>query len=226
MSTKSTFAFKTQTSMHSTGLLENKVAVSSALLCISLSMNRELLAENKKLKLSLTSNGSSQAKNLEMKAVNEKVAKLTTRCKAFQNSAIQLAAQLEKSCQWNKILKEKAEVIQNELEKERGFRAKLSKQCRRLDQHVICLTRKNKEENFKFIPDYFGKSCNAENSIGISVATHSRKLADLTSNDENVWIKHEIENLKKQKIQADEKRLAAEEKLSQIQNDFFLQTMH
>ena len=167
-------------------------------------------------------------KNLEMKTVNDKVAKLTTRCKAFQSSAIQLAAQLEKSSQFNKILKEKAEVIKLELEKERGFRATLSKQCRRLDQHVICLIRKNKEENFKFNPDYFGKSCTAEivNFIGISVATHSTKFTDLISNDENVWIKHEIEILKKQKIQADEKRLAAEEKLSQIQNDFFLQTMH
>ena len=220
------FVFKTQTLTQSIGLLENQVAVSNALLFVSLHMNKELLAENKKLKLDLTSNGSSRTKNLEMKTLNDKVAKLTTRCKAFQDSAIQLAAQLEKSSQLNKILKEKAEVIKLELDKERDFRAKLSKQCRRLDQYVICLTRKNKEENFKFIPDYFGKSCNAENSIGISVATHSRKLADLTSNDENVWIKHEIEILKKQKIQADEKRLAAEEKLSQIQNDFFLQTMH
>ena len=221
------FAFKTQTSTQSIGLLENQVAVSNALLFVSLHMNKELLAENKKLKLDLTSNGSSRTKNLEMKTLNDKVAKLTTRCKAFQNSAIQLAAQLEKSSQLNKILKEKAEVIKLELEKERDFRAKLSKQCRRLDQYVICLTRKNKEESVKFIPDYFGKSCNEiENSTGISAATHSRKLADLTSNDENVWIKHEIEILKKQKMQADEKRLAAEEKLSQIQNVFFLQTMH
>ena len=221
------FVFKTQTSTQSIGLLENQVAVSNALLFVSLHMNKELLAENKKLKLDLTSNGSSRTKNLEMKTLNDKVAKLTTRCKAFQDSAIQLAAQLEKSSQLNKILKEKAEVIKLELEKERDFRAKLSKQCRRLDQYVICLTRKNKEESVKFIPDYFGKSCNEiENSTGISAATHSRKLADLTSNDENVWIKHEIEILKKQKMQADEKRLAAEEKLSQIQNDFFLQTMH
>ena len=222
------FVFKTQTSTQSIGLLENQVAVSNALLFVSLHMNKELLAENTKLKLDLTSNGSSRTKNLEMKTLNDKVAKLTTRCKAFQDSAIQLAAQLEKSSQLNKILKEKAEVIKLELEKERGFRAKISKQCRRLDQHLNRLTHKNKEENFKFIPDYFGKSCNdeIENSTGISAATHSRKLADLTSNDENVWIKHEIEILKKQKIQADEKRLAAEEKLSQIQNDFFLQTMH
>ena len=221
------FVFKTQTSTQSIGLLENQVAVSNAFLFVSLIMNMELLAENTKLKLDLTSNGSSRTKNLEMKTLNDKVAKLTTRCKAFQNSAIQLAAQLEKSSQLNKILKEKAEVIKLELEKERDFRAKLSKQCRRLDQYVICLTRKNKEESVKFIPDYFGKSCNEiENSTGISAATHSRKLADLTSNDENVWIKHEIEILKKQKMQADEKRLAAEEKLSQIQNDFFLQTMH
>ena len=221
------FVFKTQTSTQSIGLLENQVAVSNAFLFVSLIMNMELLAENTKLKLDLTSNGSSRTKNLEMKTLNDKVAKLTTRCKAFQDSAIQLAAQLEKSSQLNKILKEKAEVIKLELEKERDFRAKLSKQCRRLDQYVICLTRKNKEESVKFIPDYFGKSCNEiENSTGISAATHSRKLADLTSNDENVWIKHEIEILKKQKMQADEKRLAAEEKLSQIQNDFFLQTMH
>ena len=222
------FVFKTQTSTQSIGLLENQIAVSNALLFVSLHMNKELLAENKKLKLDLTSNGSSRTKNLEMKTLNDKAAKLTTRCKAFQDSAIQLAAQLEKSSQLNKILKEKAEVIKLELDKERDFRAKLSKQCRRLDQHVICLTRKNKEESVKFIPDYFGKSCNdeIENSIGISAATHSRKLADLTSNDENVWIKHEIEILKKQKMLADEKRVAAEEKLSQIQNDFFLQTMH
>ena len=222
------FAFKTQTSTQTIGLLENQIAVSSALLCISFSMNKELLEENKKLKLPVTSNGSSHTKNLEMKTVNEKVAKLTTRCKAFQNSATQLAVQLEKSSQLNKILKEKVEVIKLDLEKERGFRAKLSKQCRRLDQHVICLTRKNKEESVKFIPDYFGKICTAEieNSIGISVATYSTKLTDLTSNDKNIWIKHEIENLKKQKRQADEKRLAVEEKLSQIQNDFFLQTMH
>ena len=145
------FAFKTQPSTQSIGLLENQVSVSDALLFASLHMNKELLAENKKLKLDLASNRSFQTKNLEMKTINEKVAKLTSRCKAFQSSAIQLAAQLEKSSQLNKMLKEKVEVIKLELEKERGFRAKLSKQCRRLDQHVICLTRTNKEEDFKFI---------------------------------------------------------------------------
>ena len=87
-------------------------------------MNKELLEENKKLKLPVTSNGSSHTKNLEMKTVNEKVAKLTTRCKAFQNSATQLAVQLEKSSQLNKILKEKVEVIKLELKKEHGLRTR------------------------------------------------------------------------------------------------------
>ena len=226
MSTKSTLAFKTQTSAQSIGLLQNQVAVSNALLCVSLSINKELLAENKKLKLQLASNG--HPKNFEMKTLNEKISKLSSRCKAFQSSAVQLAAQLDNSSQLNKILKEKTDKIKLELEKERGFRAKLSKQCRRLDQHVIHLSRKNKEESVKFIPDYFGESSAAdnENSIGMPIDIQQQKIVN--SDDINARKKYEIEieNLKKLKIQADEKRFAAEDKLSRIENDFFLQTMH
>ena len=226
MSTKSIVAFKTQTSAQSIGLLQNQVAVSNAILCVSLCINKELLTENKKLKLQLASNEPS--KIFEMKTLNEKISKLSGRCKAFQSSAIQLAAQLDNSSQLNKILQEKTEKIKLELEKERGFRAKLSKQCRRLDQQVIHITRKNKEKSIKFIPDYFGESSTAdnENFIGMPIAIQQEKMVN--SNNINAWKKYEIEieNLKKQKIQADEKRFAAEDKLSRIQNDFFLQTMH
>ena len=228
MPTKSTFAFKALTSTQSIGLLQNQVAVSSALLCVSLSMNKGLLAENKNLKLHLASNGSSHTKKVEMKTLNDKINKITTRCKAFQSSAVQLAAQLDKSSQLNKILREKVEAVKLELEKERIFRTKLSKQCRRLDQHVVDLTRKNKEEKIKFIPDFFGETDDYKNSIEDSFASQLRKLAVLTTNGNNDWKKYqiEIENLKKQKLQADEKREAAEEKLSQFQNGIFLLTMH
>ena len=228
MSTKSTFAFKTSTSTRSIGLLQNQVAVSNALLCVSLSINKELLIENKKLKLQLSSNGPPKDFYHEIKTLNEKISKLSSRCKAFQSSAVQLAAQLDNSSQLNKILKEKTDKIKLELEKERGFRAKLSKQCRRLDQHVIHLSRKNKEESVKFIPDYFGESSAAdnENSIGMPIDIQQQKIVN--SDDINARKKYEIEieNLKKLKIQADEKRFAAEDKLSRIENDFFLQTMH
>ena len=227
MSSKSILAFKTQTSAQSIGLLQNQVAVSNAVLCVSLCLNKQLLTENKKLKIQLASN-EEPSKIFEIKTLNEKIGKLSSRCKAFQSSAIQLAAQLNNSSQLNKILKEKTEKIKLELEKERGFRAKLSKQCKRLDQHIIHLTRKNKEESIKFIPDYFGESSSADNdySIGRPIAIQHEKM--INSNDINIWKKYQIqiENLKKQKIQADEKRFAAEDKLSRVENDFFLQTMH
>ena len=234
MSTKSILAFKIKIPAQSIGLLQNQVAVSNAFLCVSLCIHKELLTENKKLKIQLASN-EEPSKIFEIKTLNEKIGKLSSRCKAFQSSAIQLAAQLNNSSQLNKILKEKTEKIKLELEKiklelekERGFRAKLSKQCKRLDQHIIHLTRKNKEESIKFIPDYFGESSSADNdySIGRPIAIHHEKM--INSNDINIWKKYQIqiENLKKQKIQADEKRFAAEDKLSRIQNDFFLQTMH
>lgn len=226
MYTKSILAFKTQTSAQSIGLLPNQVAESNALLCVSLCINKALLTENKKLKLQLASNEPS--KIFEMKTLNEKISKLSNRCKAFQSSAVQLAAQLDNSSQFNKILKEKTEKIKLELEKERGFRAKLSKQCRRLDQHVIHLTRKMKEESIKFIADYFGESSATDNDNFICRPIANQQEKMVISNDINVWKKYELEiqNLKKQKIQADEKRFAAEDKLFRIENDFFLQTMH
>ena len=116
MSTKSILAFKTQTSAQSTGLLQNQAAVANAFLCVSLCINKELLAQNKKLKVQLASNEPS--KIFEVKTLNEKISKLSSRCKAFQSSAVQLAAQLDNSSQLNKILKEKTRALHKLSERE------------------------------------------------------------------------------------------------------------
>ena len=194
-----------------------------------------MVAENQKLRLCLLSDSSTAKrladKNLEIKHLYEKINKLTNRCEAFKSSAIKLAAELEKCSVLNTTMKEKVEATKLELEKERIFKTKLSKQCQRLDHLVVDLTRKLKEKETKFIPDYFGieevPTANVISYTGDLCLSQFRETA--TSNEHESWktkFEVEIESLERQKMQADAKVLVAEEKLSQFQNDFFLHTMH
>ena len=214
-------------------IAKNQILATSAILYISLHMNKKMVAENQKLRLCLLSDSSKAKrlaeKDLEIKHLNDKINKLTNRCEAFKSSAIQLAAELEKCSVLNTTMKEKVEATKLELEKERIFKTKLSKQCQRLDHLVVDLTRKLKEKETKFIPEYFGieevPTANVISSTGDLRDSQFRETA--TSNEHwKTKFEIEIESLKRQKMQADAKLLVAEEKLLQFQNDFFLHTMH
>ena len=221
MSTK--FVFTTQTTIQS--MLQNQVMATSALLYISLNLNKKLVAENRKLKLHMP------VYEQEIKILNEKIKKVSTRCGSFKSNAIQLAAQLNKSSALNKVMKEKVEATKLELERERAFKAKLSTQSKRLSEVVVDLTSKLKTEDTKFIPDYFGDNEDSTGYISpFTVASRNLQSTKKTATDRDSWqtkqFEVKIENLKQQKMEAVTKLRIAEDKLSQFQNQFFLHTIH
>ena len=221
MSTK--FVFTTQTTIQS--MLQNQVMATSALLYISLNLNKKLVAENRKLKLHMP------VYEQEIKILNEKIKKVSTRCESFKSNAIHLAAQLEKCSALNKVIKEMVESTKLELEKERAFKAKLSTQSKRLSEVVVDLTSKLNTKDTKFIPDYFGDDENFIDYMNpFTVACCNSKSTKNTATDRDSWqtkqFEVKIENLKQQKMEAVTKLRIAEDKLSQFQNQFFLHTMH